>query len=259
VTHGPREGGSDPQIGSVVATIEVAAPAPAPATTRIELHAVAGQTTLGASLHGDLGAGTVQGSIRARALDLALVTRGQVVGRGDIVATGAGHRADGKIFLDDPRIVATSPSVELSGWRAAGQLAVDARAHGTLAPALQLTVAGEATGDTVAVRKFAAASARPLVEIASVRAPFELGITPAPGNAASPAFDVAVIGKAAGKAVAINELAIATVNGSFAARAWGGTSHSEAHLTGAGIRNAGTPVGAAHSTSRRAATRLAST
>jgi hypothetical protein len=194
------------QLGDVVAAIDVA-PEP-PTATRVEVNAAAGETTLWASLQGEL-ATQVKGKISAHAVDLALLTRGRVGGRGELFAKYTGRPVDGKGYrFDLSQIVATAPAVDVLGQRVTGTLVVNAKATGTLAPALAMDVTGNAAGNQIAVTslertamgRFAEVTG---VEIATVKGPFQLRITP-------------------------------------------GTPLGEAHVTATGIRNAGTWLGSAH-------------
>jgi TamB, inner membrane protein subunit of TAM complex len=207
-----RAGIAADRLGDVVATVGVVSEAPA--MTRVEVTAKAGDTTASAELHGDLAAGTARGEIRAHAIDLGLVTRGQAGGRGELVVTGAGHRtdgadgADGAVVLDLAQIVATSRAIDVRDQRVTGALAIDAKATGTLAPALAVDLRGTLAGDQLAVN------------------------------------DVART--AAGRRAAVKGLEIAAVTGSFQLHVATGAPLGEAHLTATGLRNAGTPLGAAH-------------
>jgi hypothetical protein len=240
--------------GDVVATIDVVAATQA--TSRLEVNALAGETTLWASLHADLAAQTARGAISAHAVDLALATRGQLSGRGDLFALGTVHRAGGTVFLDLPRIVASSRAVDVRDQRVTGTLVVNAAATGTLAPVLEVAVKGTAAGDTVVVEDLTAGGPacgsararvcdgrRPTIAIASVRVPFDLGITPG-RTGEPPALDLT--GNAVGKTLALDDAAITAVTGRFKLQVAAGVPLGEAHVTATGIRNAGMWLGTAH-------------
>jgi translocation and assembly module TamB len=160
-------GVSPDRLGDVAATIAVAAVTTA--TTRVEIHAAAGETTLRATLLGELAAQAARGEISAHGVDLALLTRGRVGGRGDLFAAGTGHRTDSTVFIEVPRLVATSSGVDVLDQRITGRLVVNAQATGTLAPALAVDLNGKMTGEGVT---FADAA------IATVTGPFELHVGP---------------------------------------------------------------------------------
>ncbi|HEX2685933.1 MAG TPA: hypothetical protein VHN14_04920, partial [Kofleriaceae bacterium] len=151
-------GAAPDRLGDVRATVEVASATPA--TTRVTIHAAAGEAALWASLQGELAAGTVRGTILARGVDLAWPTRGRLGGRGNLFAMAAGHR-DGSAGLafDLARIVMIAPAVDLRDQRVTGALVVNASATGTLTPAFTLNVDGQILGKEVTFGDAAIATA----------------------------------------------------------------------------------------------------
>ncbi len=143
------------RLGDVAATIEITTPTPA--ATRVAINATAGPSTLLAYLNGDLAAQTAEGSITVHAVDLGLLTRGRVGGRGELFAMGTGRREGGAISLDLSKIAATSRALDIFDQRVTGDLVVNASAKGTLAPALEVTVEGSTTSKQIAVQELAMA------------------------------------------------------------------------------------------------------
>jgi translocation and assembly module TamB len=153
------------RLGDVAATIEITAPAPA--KTRVVVNATAGPATVLAELDGDLAAQTAEGAITVHAADLGIVTREQVGGRGELFARGKGRREGGVISVELSRIVASSQAIDVFDQRVTGDLVINASGQGTLAPALDVTIAGSTTSKQIAVQALA---------IAGVTGPFQLHV-----------------------------------------------------------------------------------
>lgn len=197
----------------------------------------------------------------------------------ELAAAGQVHRAGRSLVLDDGRAVAIARAVAVPVDRGAGgvrcaqvtgHLAVSARIAGTLAPRPDLIASGVAGGTGVAVdpdagraacaalagatTAIAADAGAPAalprrgaarISIAALRSPFVLGITPRDGGDgggdATP--EVSIAGDASATAVAVDDLTVASAQGSFALGVAPELRVDRAHLATTGIRRAGRALG----------------